>query len=46
MGSLEARGVAEGDRTSFWQAVIVDLFFGWRRMVGFVPPSGGAPGWH
>src|SRR4029077_4123261 len=28
MGSLEARGVAEGDRTSFWQAVIVDLFSG------------------
>jgi hypothetical protein len=28
MGSLEARGVAEGDWTSFWQAVIVDLFRG------------------
>src|ERR1700726_3937625 len=28
MGSLEAWGVAEGDRTSFWQAVIVDLFSG------------------
>src|ERR1700676_4537751 len=28
MGPLEARRVAEGDRTSFWQAVIVDLFFG------------------
>src|ERR1700682_1593984 len=28
MGSLEARRVAEGDRTSFWQAVIVDLFSG------------------
>src|SRR6476659_8792147 len=28
MGSLEARGIAEGDWTSFWQAVIVDLFFG------------------
>src|SRR5258705_11080448 len=28
MGSLEAWRVAEGDRTSFWQAVIVDLFFG------------------
>ena len=28
MGPLEARGVAEGDRTSFWQAVIVDLFSG------------------
>jgi hypothetical protein len=28
MGSLEARRVAEGDRTSFWQAIIVDLFFG------------------
>jgi len=28
MGSLEARGVAEGDRTSFWQAVVVDLFSG------------------
>src|ERR1035438_7322579 len=28
MGSLEAGRVAEGDRTSFWQAVIVDLFFG------------------
>src|SRR6202043_2938260 len=28
MGSLEARRVAEGDRTGFWQAVIVDLFFG------------------
>ena len=27
MGSMAARGVAEGDRTSFWQAVIVDLFF-------------------
>ena len=25
MGSLEARGIAEGDWTSFWQAVIVDL---------------------
>ena len=25
---IEARGVAEGDRTSFWQAVIVDLFPG------------------
>jgi hypothetical protein len=24
MGSLEAGRVAEGDRTSFWQAVIVD----------------------
>ena len=32
MGSLEARGVAEGDRTGFWQAVIVDLFFWWLRM--------------
>jgi hypothetical protein len=28
MGSLEAWRVAEGDRTSFWQTVIVDLFFG------------------
>src|SRR5258708_38732381 len=28
MGSLEAWGVAEGDWTSFWQAVIVDLFSG------------------
>jgi hypothetical protein len=28
MGSLEARRVAKGDRTRFWQAVIVDLFFG------------------
>src|SRR5512132_2915158 len=28
MGSLEARGIAEGDRTSVWQAVIVDLFSG------------------
>src|SRR5258705_4834853 len=28
MGSLEARRVAESDRTSFWQAVVVDLFFG------------------
>src|SRR5580704_1328810 len=28
MGSLEARGVAEGDRASFWEAVIVDLFSG------------------
>jgi hypothetical protein len=28
MGSLEARGVAQGDWTSFWQAVIVDLFRG------------------
>src|ERR1700722_9090663 len=28
MGSLEARGVAEGDRTSVWQGVIVDLFSG------------------
>jgi hypothetical protein len=27
MGSLEAWGVAEGDWTSFWQAVIVDLCF-------------------
>jgi hypothetical protein len=33
MGPLEARRVFEGDRTSFWQAVVVDLFFGgpaWR----------------
>jgi hypothetical protein len=33
MGPLEARGVAEGDRPSFWQAVIVYLFPGgtaWR----------------
>ena len=28
MGPLEARRVAEGNRTGFWQAVIVDLFFG------------------
>src|SRR5215510_8102798 len=28
MGSLEARRVAEGDWPSFWQAVVVDLFFG------------------
>jgi hypothetical protein len=28
MGSLEAWRVAEGDRTSFWQTVIVDLFSG------------------
>src|SRR3954451_8191049 len=28
MGSLEARGVAEGDRTGFWQAVLLDLFSG------------------
>src|SRR5664279_2264188 len=28
MGSLEARRVAEGDRTSVWQAVVVDLFPG------------------
>ena len=28
MGSLEARRIAEGDRTGFWQAVIVDLFSG------------------
>src|ERR1700731_1451985 len=28
MGSLEAWGVAEGDWTSFWQALIVDLFSG------------------
>src|SRR5580765_4154838 len=28
MGSLEARGVAKGDRAGFWQAVIVDLFSG------------------
>ena len=28
MGSLAARGVAEGDWTSIWQAVIVDLFSG------------------
>jgi hypothetical protein len=28
MGSLEARRIAEGDRTGFRQAVIVDLFFG------------------
>jgi hypothetical protein len=33
MGSLEAWGVAEGDWTSFWQAVIVDLFL--------VAPHGG-----
>src|ERR1017187_1154445 len=26
MGSLEAGGVAEGDRPSVWQAVVVDLF--------------------
>ena len=33
MGPLEARRVAEGDWTGFWQAVIVNLFFGstaWR----------------
>jgi len=46
MGSLEARRVTKGDRTSFWQAVIVDLFFWWPRMVGFGLPSGVAPGWH
>src|ERR1700737_670229 len=28
MGSLEAWGVAEGDWTSLWQALIVDLFSG------------------
>ena len=28
MGSVEARGIAEGDWTSIWQAVIVDLFPG------------------
>src|ERR1039458_7617528 len=28
MGSLEAGGVAEGDRPSVWQAVVVDLFPG------------------
>src|SRR4030081_802842 len=28
MGSLEARGVAKGDRASFWETVILDLFFG------------------
>jgi hypothetical protein len=28
MGSLEARRVAEGDRASFWRAVIVYLFPG------------------
>jgi hypothetical protein len=28
MGSLEARRVAEGDWTSFWKTVIVELFFG------------------
>jgi hypothetical protein len=28
MGPLEARRVFEGDRTSFWQAFIVYLFFG------------------
>jgi hypothetical protein len=34
MGSLETRRVAKGDRTSFWKAVVVDLFFWWHRMVG------------
>jgi len=34
MGPLEARRVFEGDRTSFWQAVVVDLFF-------LVAPHGG-----
>jgi hypothetical protein len=28
MGPLEARRVAKGDWTGFWQAVIVDLLFG------------------
>jgi hypothetical protein len=28
MGSLEGRRVAEGDWTRFWQAVILDLYFG------------------
>src|SRR5258708_7499691 len=28
MGSLAARGVAQGDRAGVWQAVIVDLFPG------------------
>jgi hypothetical protein len=31
-GIAGARGVAEGDRTSFWQAVIVDLFSGGREI--------------
>ena len=34
VGSLEARRVAEGNRSSFWQAVVIDLF------------SGGAAWWH
>jgi hypothetical protein len=41
MGSLEAWGVAEGDWTSFWQAVIVDLFSGgsawWDSSCGAAP---------
>src|ERR1700738_2824068 len=54
MGSLEAWGVAEGDRTSCCAAGVVDLLpsrhrrsiFWWLRMVGFVLRSGVAPGWH
>src|SRR6266481_3065287 len=45
MGSLEARRVAEGDRASFWEAVIVDLFFGgsawWDSSCGAAPLKAG-----
>ena len=44
MGSLEARGIAEGDRTSFLVSSHRRSIFWWLRMVGFVLPSGVAPG--
>jgi hypothetical protein len=42
---MGARKVAKGDRTGFWQAVIVDLFL-MAPHGGFVLPGGVAPNWH
>jgi hypothetical protein len=39
VGSLAARGVAEGDRAGVWQAVIVDLLLG---VAAWRDPSPGA----
>jgi len=45
MGSLEARGVAEGDRTSFCKPSS-SIYFLVAPHGGFVLRSGVAPGWH
>jgi len=45
MGSLETRRVAEGDWERFVSRHRRSIFW-WLRMVGFVLPSGVAPGWH